>query len=104
MVCFLRAKSRYAKETVSASVMGNKGKGTIPMATKLKVREIAELRGKSQRRLFFDSEVDIKTLQKIWKNPTTIVTTITLDRLATALNVDVSLLVESDPPLPKTLE
>jgi hypothetical protein len=39
------------------------------MATKLKVREIAAFRGKSQQRLFFDSEVDIKTLQRIWKTP-----------------------------------
>ena len=28
----------------------------------------------------------------------------TLDKLATALNVDASLLIESDPPLPKTIE
>jgi DNA-binding Xre family transcriptional regulator len=35
---------------------------------------------------------------------TTVVTTDTLDKLARALDVDVSLLVESDPPLPKVLE
>jgi hypothetical protein len=32
------------------------------------------------------------------------VTTETLDKLATALNVDASLLIESDPPLPKVIE
>ena len=36
--------------------------------------------------------------------PTEIVTTETLDKLATALNVDASLLIESDPPLPKVIE
>ena len=35
---------------------------------------------------------------------TTVITTDTLDKLARALNVDVSLLIESDPPLPKTVE
>ncbi|HVB72439.1 MAG TPA: helix-turn-helix transcriptional regulator [Ktedonobacteraceae bacterium] len=74
------------------------------MATRLKVREIAQFRGLSQRKLFFRSEVDIKTIQRIYHDPTAVVTTETLDKLARALNVDVSLLVESDPPLPLTLD
>ena len=75
------------------------------MATRLKVKEIAEARGMSQRKLFFRSQVDLKTIQRMFRYPTTtVVTTDTLDKLARALDVDVSLLVESDPPLPKVLE
>lgn len=75
------------------------------MATRLKVKEIAEALGMSQRKLFFRSQVDLKTIQRVYRYPTTtVVTTETLDKLARALNVDVSLLVESDPPLPKTIE
>ena len=74
------------------------------MATRLKVKEFAQARGLSQRKLFFKSEVDNKTISRIFNDPYAIVTTETLDKLARALNVDVSLLVESDPPLPKSLD
>ena len=75
------------------------------MATRLRVKEVAEAMGMSQRKLFFRSQVDLKTIQKIYRYPiTTVITTETLDKLARALHVDVSLLVESDPPLPKTIE
>jgi len=78
---------------------------TRSMATRLKVKEIAETRGISQRQLFFRSQVDLKTIQRMYRYPTTtVITTDTLDKLAKALNVDVSLLVESDPPLPKTVD
>ena len=75
------------------------------MATRLKVKEIAERKGMSQRQLFFRSQVDLKTIQRMYRYPTTtVITTETLDKLARALHVDVSLLVESDPPLPKVIE
>ncbi|HKV56959.1 MAG TPA: helix-turn-helix transcriptional regulator [Ktedonobacteraceae bacterium] len=74
------------------------------MATRLKVKEFAQARGLSQRKLFFKSEVDGKTISRIFNDPYAVVTTETLDKLARALNVDVSLLVESDPALPKSLE
>jgi DNA-binding Xre family transcriptional regulator len=78
---------------------------TSNMATRLKIKEIAEARGISQRQLFFRSQVDLKTIQRMYRYPTTtVVTTDTLDKLARALQVDVSLLVESDPPLPKAIE
>jgi len=74
------------------------------MATRLKVKEIAEATGMSQRQLFFRSQVDLKTIQRMYRYPTTtIITTETLDKLARALHVDASLLIESDPPLPKTI-
>jgi DNA-binding Xre family transcriptional regulator len=74
------------------------------MAIRLKVKDIAAARGLSKRRLVYRSEVDIKTLTRIYNNPESIVTTETLYKLAVALNVDASLLIECDPPLPKTLE
>jgi DNA-binding Xre family transcriptional regulator len=74
------------------------------MAIRLKVKDIAAARGLSKRRLVYRSEVDIKTLTRIYNNPESIVTTETLYKLAVALNVDASLLIECDPPLPKVLE
>lgn len=70
------------------------------MATvRLKVREIAEAKHISQRQLFFRSQVDLKTIQKIYRDPiNTIITTETLGKLAWALNVDASELIESVPP------
>ena len=63
---------------------------------RLKVREIAEAKHISQRQLFFRSQVDLKTIQKIYRDPIgTIITTETLGKLARALNVDASELIES---------
>jgi DNA-binding Xre family transcriptional regulator len=64
---------------------------------RLKVKEIAAAKGISQRKLSIRSEVDIKTIQKIYRYPTSIVTTETLDKLATVLEVDASELIESIP-------
>jgi transcriptional regulator with XRE-family HTH domain len=61
---------------------------------RLKVREIAKQKGMSQRQLFFRSGVDITTLQKIWRNPHTNITIETLGKLARALGVDASELIE----------
>jgi len=69
------------------------------------VKEIAQVRGISQRQLFIKSGVDLKVLQKLYRNtPGTVVQTDTLDRLAHVLDVDVSLLLESEPPGKKTME
>jgi len=62
---------------------------------RLKVKEIAEQKGISQRRLFMSSGVDITTIRKIFRNPRTSVPIETLARLATVLSVDVSALIES---------
>jgi len=64
---------------------------------RLKVKEVAKARGISQRKLSIRSEVDIKTIQKIYREPTRIVTTETLDKLAKVLGVDVRELLESVP-------
>jgi len=71
---------------------------------RLRIKEIAQARGYSQAKLGRLADVDVKTMRRIYTTPTAPVTTTILDRLAVALNVDASLLVESDPPLPKTLE
>ena len=71
---------------------------------RLKVKEVAKAKGISQSKLGRLADVDVKTMRRIYREPTAPVTTTILDRIATALNADVSLLLESDPPLPKTLE
>jgi transcriptional regulator with XRE-family HTH domain len=62
---------------------------------RLKVKEIAEAKGMSQRRLSLRSGVDINTVRRIFRYPTTIVTTETLAKLADVLEVDASELIES---------
>jgi DNA-binding Xre family transcriptional regulator len=64
---------------------------------RLKIKEIAAEKGISQRKLSIRSEVDIKTIQKIYRYPTSIITTETLDKIAKVLNVDASELIESIP-------
>ncbi len=63
---------------------------------RLKVKEVANAKGISQRQLFLRSGVDIKTLQKIYKDPYTNITVETLGRIAEVLEVDVSELIESE--------
>lgn len=62
---------------------------------RLKIKEIAEQQGISQRQMSLRSGVDINTVRRIFHNPTTIVTTETLGKLARVLGVDVSALIES---------
>jgi len=63
---------------------------------RLKVKEVASAKGISQRQLFLRSGVDIKTLQKIYKDPYTNITVETLGKIAEVLGVDVSELIESE--------
>lgn len=70
-----------------------------------RLREIAQWRGFTQRRLWKESEIDLKAIQKMWRNtPGTNVEVLTLDRLAQTLQVDISMLIESDPPGIKLME
>lgn len=64
---------------------------------RLKVKEVAQAKGISQRQLFIRSGVDIKTIQKIYRNPHTVITVETLAKLADVLGVDVSELIENEP-------
>lgn len=61
---------------------------------RLKVKEVAQQKKMSQRQLYLRSGVDIKTLQRIYKDPYTVVTTETLGKLAKILGVDSSELIE----------
>ncbi len=67
------------------------------MAIRLRVKEVAKAKGISQGKLSRSADVDIKTLQKIYRYPRSIVTTETLDKLAKVLGVDGSELIESVP-------
>jgi DNA-binding Xre family transcriptional regulator len=71
---------------------------------RLRVKEVAQHKKISQGALSRLANIDLRTIRKIYRHPESSVTTETLGRLATILQVDVSLLLESDPPLPKTLE
>ncbi len=65
---------------------------------RLNVKQIAKARGLSQGKLARRADIDIKTLQKIYRTPTTDAMDLkltTLDRLAQALGVDASELIES---------
>jgi transcriptional regulator with XRE-family HTH domain len=64
---------------------------------RLKVKEVANQKGISQRQLSLRSGVDIRTVQRIFRDPTRIVTTETLDKFAKVLGVDASELIESVP-------
>jgi lambda repressor-like predicted transcriptional regulator len=63
----------------------------------IQVKEIAQRKGFSLSSLSRFSDVDIKTLRRIYHNPATSTTTIVLNRLADALDVDVSELIRSVP-------
>ena len=61
---------------------------------RLRVREIAEQKKIGQGKLQRLADMDIKTVRKILRNPFTIITTETLDKLARALEVDPRELIE----------
>lgn len=65
------------------------------MTTRLKIKEVAKAKGISQSKLIRMTGIDTKNVQKIFRNPTAIVTTETLDRFALALGVDASELIET---------
>ena len=64
---------------------------------RLKVREIAEAQGLSRNKLSHLAVVDIKVIRRIFNNPQESISLPTLDRLAQALHVDISDLIESVP-------
>lgn len=64
---------------------------------RLKVREKAKVLGVSQRQLIKRSGLDVKSIQRVWRDEQANITLITLDRIAMALKVDCSELIESVP-------
>jgi DNA-binding Xre family transcriptional regulator len=67
---------------------------------RLKVKEIAEEKKMSMRKLAKTADIAYNTLRTIYRDPYRQVTTSTLDKLATALGVDASELIESVPDNP----
>lgn len=65
------------------------------MLYRLRVKEVAQAKGVSQRQLHLRSGVDINTVRRILADPQTSVHMETLAKLAKVLGVDVSELVES---------
>lgn len=65
------------------------------MIMRLRVQEIAKQKGFSMGKLRRAANISHNTLRTIYKNPYRHVNSATLDKLATALGVDVSTLVES---------
>lgn len=61
---------------------------------RLRVREIAEQKGFSQGKLQRRTDVDIKTIRKMYRDPFVIITTDTLSKLGRALGVDPRELIE----------
>lgn len=62
---------------------------------RIKLKEVAQAKGFSQARLSRRADVDLRTIQRIYKDPHTNVSLQTLDKLAIALGVDASSLIES---------
>ena len=64
------------------------------MAVRLKVREIAEAKKVNMSKLSRMADVNYNTVRAIWDNEMKDVTVSTLEKLAKALQVDVSELIE----------
>jgi DNA-binding Xre family transcriptional regulator len=64
---------------------------------RLKVKEVAAEKKMSMRKLAATADIAYNTLRTIYRDPYRQVTTGTLDRLAQALGVDASELIESIP-------
>jgi DNA-binding Xre family transcriptional regulator len=64
---------------------------------RLRVKEVAQEKGFSQGRLSRVANIDENTLKRIYRDPYAIITTETLDKLAKALGVPSSTLLEDVP-------
>ena len=65
---------------------------------RVRVKELLEERGWSVARLARRADMDYKTVDRLVKDPTAEVTTVTLGRLADALDISIHDLVEDMPP------
>jgi DNA-binding Xre family transcriptional regulator len=62
---------------------------------RLKVKEVARAKGVTMAKLSRLADLSPKTVQALWHDPFRDVSVSTLDKIATALHVDVSELLES---------
>ncbi len=68
---------------------------------RLRVKEIAQAKGISQGKLSRMSDVDDNTIKRIYRNPTAIVSTETINKLAKALGVSTMEIMEDVPDEPE---
>ena len=87
-------KSSYGQAACVATLTCKKKRAMI----RQKIKEVAESKGMSQRKLSMRSGVDINTVRRLFRDPYATLNTVTLDKLAIALEVDASELIESVPP------
>ena len=64
---------------------------------RLKIKEVAQAKGVSMRKLSIEGHLAYKTVKEIWRDPYHEVTTTTLNKLARTLGVDPSELIEYIP-------
>lgn len=64
---------------------------------RLKVKEIAQAKGISQNRLSHLAILDVKVIRKMFQQPTSSFTTYALEKVAKALEVDITDLLETVP-------
>jgi DNA-binding Xre family transcriptional regulator len=64
------------------------------MAVRLRVKELAEARGYNISSLSRHADISIRNIRRMWRNPYTVTTTETLEKLARTLGVTMNDLVE----------
>ena len=67
---------------------------------RLRVKEVAQEKGFTMARLQRVADINLKTIQAIWHNPQHDASLNTLDKLAKALGVPVTALIEDVPEMP----
>jgi transcriptional regulator with XRE-family HTH domain len=68
---------------------------------RLRIKEAANEKGFGQNKLARRADVDVKTVQRIFRNPYAEISTYTLDKIATALDVDPRTLIEPEEKNPQ---
>ncbi len=62
---------------------------------RLEIKEEAEKQGYNMSRLARKADIDLKTVQRVWHDPTKEISTSTLDKVATALGLPATDLLET---------
>ena len=84
-------------QVVMSSIMRTStNEGQIEMR-RLRVKEVAQARGFTMARLQRAADINLKTIQAIWHNPQHDASLNTLDKIAKALGVPVTELIEDVP-------
>ena len=64
---------------------------------RLRVKEVAQVKGFSMAKLQRAADINLKTMQAIWHNPQHDASLKTLDKIAKALGVPITALIEDVP-------